>query len=288
MNLNEAYEVLGVALDASEEEIEDKYYTWILRHKNEVDRNKNEETIVDLNIINEAYQVIKKHLTERERSKQVEQNEPVSPIREKLDNLMYHYKYHLIFGVVILFLTGVILHSSIQSWRNQAYLDSLPPADLAITFFGEFYNIDTDRIEENILLVFPEWERVEINNYTTPAEVSSQYDMGERQRSILELMNDDADLFIVDLFHFYDLFPQSVFSPMTPIEDFLEEHVPPEQLLYEKLEHNETDEIYGIDITEHDILQEGNIHMGDGIVLALHSRSTDHENGLDFIKRVIE
>ncbi|MBU9713577.1 hypothetical protein [Evansella tamaricis] len=288
MDINKAYKVLDISPKATIEEVEERFYLWNRRYKSQLDRNI-QQNLININEITEAYKMIIEHL-DQESVQSTDGNSPKSPLKEKMDHILYYHKFHIIAGIIGFILLIAIITSSINAWQDRRYLESLPPADLSITFYGEFRGIRMETLEENILDLFPEWQRVTVNLITSPIEVTNEFNIGEQQRSAIDLMQDTSDLYITDFYHFDVLMEQGLFSPFSPIEDFLEDHLEEEKRLYRMGQTDqETDkEIIGIDITSHEIFANTEVTPINKNIIALHTRSEDTENALRFVKKIIE
>ncbi|MDQ0258078.1 hypothetical protein J2S74_005542 [Evansella vedderi] len=148
--------------------------------------------------------------------------------------------------------------------------------------------MNTDKIEDKIMDLFPEWERVVINVITSPIEMTSQFSFAEQQRSTIELMEDESNLFIVDSFHFDILGEQRLLKSFDTMESFLVENVDYTRLFYLDMEQEQGEKLLGIDITNHDFLSNTEVTAVNDNKLAIHSRSEDTGNALQFVEIFID
>ncbi|WP_096189025.1 J domain-containing protein [Evansella halocellulosilytica] len=286
LELNKAFKTLNISEDASKEEIEEKYFILIRRYKNQLDQQQND--LLNIDEINKAYNVIQDHFDQDELAKMTENSPRKSRFREKAEHIWDYYKLHIIFGLIAMFILTSLTRTSLQAWQEQRYLNSLPPADLTITFYGEFRDVDSTKVEDEILSLFPEWERVIVNVITSPNEMTSQYSFGEQQRSMIELMEDESDLFIVDMPQFSHLAEQGLFYSFGTFESVLKDSVHEEKLVY-VYNDQEQKELLGLDISNHSLFNDSDITTDENIILALHSRSENNQDhSLHFVEHLIE
>ncbi|WP_059102577.1 hypothetical protein [Shouchella shacheensis] len=281
MDIKRAYLILELSTSASREEVENAYFKWIHRYRND------QESKIDIDEKTEAYSVIRDYLDNQELARKKESS-PKSSFKQKLDHVMDYYKLHITAGITVFLLLIGLINSVIESRNERAYFDSLPPTDLSITIFGEFRDIETETLKDKVLALFPKWERVEVDLIYSPIEMRDNYDSGKHLQSVLSLMSNESDLFIVDPFHFDVMLEQGVFQPMSSAETSLEHAFSSESLLYKKLEDDLEDKLYGIDISSHEILEEIDIIRSNEGIMTIHTRSKDKENAIELIISLAE
>ncbi|ADU30544.1 hypothetical protein [Evansella cellulosilytica] len=284
MDLDEAYKELKLDKEASEEKLEEVYMLWIKRQKSEIDRNISKNDQADIEVITKAYTIIKNHFLQNRMA-----SVPVKgKFKKSLEHILYYYKQHILAFGVITVLVVYVTSTIIESRQEQAYLASLPNPDLSIAFYGEFRNIDTAALEKNILSIFPDWERVEFTIITSPIEMNTHFEIGEQQTSIISLMQDTSDIYIVDKYHYEILLNEGGFHSMDYIEPFIVENWQEERLLYEEVNSNGQKELFGINITSHSIFNRTGVVPYNENIITIHSRS---ENEIfvmeDFIRQLI-
>ncbi|ADU30539.1 hypothetical protein [Evansella cellulosilytica] len=287
MDLKRAYEILGVTYKAPIEEVEEQFFILIKSHKTQLETNVDSQNLINIDEVNEAYGTIKEYFEKLEKEKRQQDAPQKSAFRKKLEHILYYYKFHIIAGIFILVVTVVITLSTIEQRQQQAIIDSLPPADLTINIYGQFRNIEKDTLEDNILTMFPEWERVEIKVTTSPIEINSQFDVGEQQISVIELMHDESDVFIVDAFHFSTLIERDIFLPLTFLNENIINDTDNEELFYASIDNEIGEALYGLDITNHPIFIDSNMDPTNRNVVTFHARGNEQENAKKFIETLM-
>jgi hypothetical protein len=239
-DLKKAYDVLGLPEDATREQVENRYFILMKRARTGqslTQANGSESPAPDLTEINRAYNLVLGVETEK-----------ISTIKKqtKLAHFFYYYRIHVIVGIIVILVAGYMIKDGIDKRRAAA---SLPPANLSVSIFGNFYFADVDLLQKNMLKLVPEWKRIDTTLVFVPPEVKSPQDMAMQQKSVLVFMTEHSELYITDEKNFKSLAAQGAFIRLDEFEGSESLNVPPDKLLTARADGETGDHPYGIDVT---------------------------------------
>jgi hypothetical protein len=239
-DLKKAYDVLGLPEDATREQVENRYFILMKRARTGqslTQANGSESPAPDLTEINRAYNLVLGVETEK-----------ISTIKKqtKLAHFFYYYRIHVIVGIIVILVAGYMIKDGIDKRRAAA---SLPPANLSVSIFGNFYFADVDLLQKNMLKLVPEWKRIDTTLVFVPPEVKSPQDMAMQQKSVLVFMTERSELYITDEKNFKSLAAQGAFIRLDEFEGSESLNVPPDKLLTARADGDTGDHPYGIDVT---------------------------------------
>jgi hypothetical protein len=239
-DLKKAYDVLGLPEDATREQVENRYFILMKRARTGqslTQANGSESPAPDLTEINRAYNLVLGVETEK-----------ISTIKKqtKLAHFFYYYRIHVIVGIIVILVAGYMIKDGIDKRRAAA---SLPPANLSVSIFGNYYFADVDLLQKNMLKLVPEWKRIDTTLVFVPPEVKSPQDMAMQQKSVLVFMTERSELYITDEKNFKSLAAQGAFIRLDEFEGSESLNVPPDKLLTARADGETGDHPYGIDVT---------------------------------------
>ena len=275
--LKKAYETLGLPEDATREQVENRYFILMKRARAEQSRtNVNEETpALDLGEVNNAYNIIIG--IESGKAGTIEK-------QSKYAHFMYYYKFHVIISIVVVLIVGYMLKEGIDRRRELA---NLPPASTSVSVFGNFYFVDVEKLEEDMLGLIPEWERIELFHTYVPKEIKSEQDMAMQQKSILSLMTQHSNLYILDHRNFTALVSQGAFIKLEELEGWKSLNVNPDELVSAQSEEDTAPVSYGIDITGNPIFNEIEV-TGERLILAIRYTDKKWEETRMLLEKIIQ
>ncbi len=239
-DLKKAYEILGLPEDATREQVENRYFILMKRARAEQNRtaeNATDNSVLDLAEVNRAYNLVLG--IESQKTSTVEKP-------TKLAHFFHYYKLHVIAGIIIVLVAGYMIKEGIDKRRAAA---NLPPENLSVSVFGNFYFADVDLLEKNMLQLIPEWKRIATTLVFVPTEIKSQQDMAMQQKSVLMLMTERSELYITDAKNFASLTAQGAFLRLEELDGWASLNVPQDKLLMARTEDDTEQHPYGIDIT---------------------------------------
>lgn len=266
MDLQRAFEIMGVREDCLLEELNDQYHTLI-----------DTETRIDrVEDIQSAYNLILAHVYKTNPG-------PKSSFREKLDHFFHYYKFHVVFGVLAVLLIGSLTNSLIQGQIDKKKEANKPPADLEIMFFGSYQEDDLSSLENKIQGISPEWEHVNLELVYAPIEVNSELDIGEMQTSRVKLVTAKPDIYIFDAHHFNTFIVDALFLSLDQFEN--EVQTDDKWVLYQQEDDNQAN-IYGIDLTDHELFK-GLAMASDEKIAVVRTNAINQEHALDFLSKLL-
>lgn len=267
MDLNTAYHVMDLPEDCSLEDLEKQYY--ILTEK--------KITLDQIEDIQTAYNMIKSHINKV--------NPPPKPsFKTRVGDFFFHYKNHLIFGIIGALVIGGFGYTIINAQIEKAREANRPPADIDIMFFGNYPEDELTPLEDRILDRFSTWKDVDVALVYSPIEVNSEFDIGAMQKSRIELATTDPDLYIFDLYHLELFMEEGEFFPLDEFEN--EPHTEDRWHLF-KLKNDEEEHIYGIDISDLDLFSGLAIESHEKIAV-MRLESENEQNVLDFLHTLLQ
>jgi hypothetical protein len=238
--LNKAYEILGLPQTASREDVENRYFLLLKKARSQQNRsnpNDHNEAALDLEHINRAYKLIIG--VETEKSSTLEK-------QGKVAHFFYYYKFHVIAAILLIIVVGFFTKQTIDKRNAEA---NLPPANLSISLFGNFYAVDAAVLEKNLLSFVPEWKRIKTTVSYLPREIKSQQDMALQQKSVLNLMTEHSELYILDETSFASLVNQHVFQKLDTLDGWSSLQAAPDRIRTVRTDEDTSAQPYGIDIT---------------------------------------
>ncbi|THF74848.1 J domain-containing protein [Cohnella fermenti] len=229
-DLKQAYEVLGLPETATKEELENRYFLLTRRARAQKMREGGEHAAgeaVDLDKVSEAYRYIRDYEENQAKAeftaKEYGKFKGMAGKAQKWDHIFHYYKVHMLIGLIVLALIGYGIKAFVDHREEQARLAKLPPIDLSVMFYGEFFygdsfGTDTEPLGEEIVKRFPDWQRVQAELTYVPLEVKSEQDMALIQKGMIVLIDNKTDLFILDKGNFEKLANQEFFLPLDQYE----------------------------------------------------------------------
>ncbi|MBM7570081.1 J domain-containing protein [Aquibacillus albus] len=273
MELQEAYKILGVSEEASDEAIENQYMKWVKRYNS----NSTDESL-DIESINQAYNTVKSYRYNRSHSEQ----HPRS-LREKINLFFYYYKVHVIVVIIVVLISSSIINTIVNNLEAQKTMANLPPKNISVMLYGDFFNpkMDTSLVSDNILSLVPSWERVAVNVSYFPLEATNSTDVAMQQKSAITLVSDDSDLYITEIEHFEKLVNSGILLPIDEMESSIK-GIPEENLLYRETPEDTISHLYGVKITTESIFENVLVTENQN-VLAIRKNTDNTDNAMKLV-----
>ncbi|WP_175638615.1 J domain-containing protein [Metabacillus schmidteae] len=239
MDVKEAYKLLELPENSTMDEVEKQYMTWIKRDR-ALQGVPNDEKPFDMAKITDAYNTIKQINVYGSITKEEDKT-----FKDKLQHFLHYHKLHIAGAIILLILVGSFIQTFVNNYQEKKELASLPPEDLGIMLYGDYFSLGSDvsPVSENVLSIFPSWERVTTNSSYAPTEVNDTMDAGNQQKSVITLMQDQSDVYIVGEENFEQLVQLELFQPL---ESSIKDQVSEDHLIYGKSPEDETEQIYGV------------------------------------------
>lgn len=267
MDLHTAYKIIDLPEDCSLEELEEQYFLL----------TETKATMEQLEDIQIAYNIIKSHLNKINPP-------PKEPFKKRLGEFFYHYKTHLIFGIIGALIIGSFGYSFVNGQIEKAREANKPPAALNVMLFGNYPDEDLTLLKDRILEKFTAWNDVDIQLVYSPIETNSEMDMGAIQKSRIELATSEPDLYIFDLYHLELFMEEGVFFSLDAFKN--EPHTENRWHLYQ-LTDDEERHIYGIDISDLDLFSVLAIEPLEKVAV-MRVDAKNEANALEFLHKILQ
>lgn len=202
--------------------------------------------------------------------------------QKKLDNFFYHYKYHVIFGFILLIFIGSILYTTTNNQIENQQEKNLPRADIEILLFGDYkVGIEKEILEKKLHNTFHEWKTIDLQIEYAPFDTTSYEDLGAMQRSMAVLHTEKPDVYIFDRHQFDKYIEDGTFVQ-------LDEYFDDEKnfLKYQK-QGDDHPYVYGIDISNSQLFNDIEIIDKDKIAV-ISNKTEELDNALHFIEQALQ
>lgn len=275
LDIKEAYKVLDLPEGATIEEIEKQYMIWTKRN-HAFQHQPDVEKPFDIDKITAAYNTLK-HGNEYG-STALEENKS---FKHRFQHFLHYYKLHIVGIIILIVFVGSIIQTLVSNHQEKKELASLPPEDLGIMLYGDFFPLGSEvtPVSTNVLAAFPSWKRVTTQSNYAPTEISDTMDAGNQQKSVLTLMSDQSDVYIMGEANFEQLMKLEVFQPLGPT---LKGKVQEESLIYGKSPADESEQIYGVVINDNTIF-EGLEVKDTKKIAAIRADADNKDNALNLL-----
>jgi hypothetical protein len=294
--IKQAYRDLGLPDNASKEEVEKKYSLLLRRARSQSARGEDGSAAgsASLETINAAYRTIIEHeeaqAREQFNAKAYGKYKGMAGSAQKLDHFFSYYKLHLLGAIVLIAAVIYGINTYLNNKQEQAELAKLPPAALALSYFGEFGSpagSDLKPVEEKLVSRFPEWKRVIVHLTYVPAEPKSGEDMALVQKSILDLITNKDDVYLLDRPSFDKLASQNALLPLEAHKDELGAAYSSGKALSSSTQDNPAvEQVFGFDVTDSPLIKSLGL-VGGTFIVAIRSDTSHLDNSLEFIRAAI-
>jgi len=298
-DLKQAYETLGLPEGAGKEEVEKRYFILIRRARSSQQREDADQTDavpVDIEAVNRAYRLIldreEQKIQEAYNEKTYGKYRKMAGSAQKVDHFFSYYKFHLLGAIALIALIIYGIYAYVDHKHKQEELAKLPPANLEITFFGDYlssdaFNPDLKPVEDKLLKQFPDWKRVIAHLTYVPSEIKSEQDSAFIQKSILDLISNKSDVYVLDKANFAKLAGDGALLELgtgaaASLQKFAED-----KGVKSATEDNPAQKVYGIHITGSPLLKELPLH-GKQYIAGIRADSKRAASAVQFITRYAE
>lgn len=293
-DLKQAYQTMGLPEFAEKDEVEKRYTTLLRKERARSKINMQEAGSEgdppeqDFDRITQAYRLIldyeDRKITEAFNEQEYGKYKKLSGQAQKLDHFWRYYKYHTLGAIAAVALIIYAVIGFIDHQEEKKRLASLPPIDLSISFMGSFAmednSTDYEQINEALLLAFPEWKRFDTSITYVPQDEMNQYVY--LQKAVVTLATETPDIYIMDKFMFEWIGGQGAFlnlddeAGLNSLGDGL--------ALKLGTVEDETEHIYGIDLTHSDLAKVLPIYKKD-LIAGIRVNAKHPEKALEFVRK---
>ncbi|SEN74526.1 hypothetical protein [Paenibacillus sp. OV219] len=298
-DLKQAYELLGLTEGASREEVEKRYFILLRRDRSNKQREGDEQDdFPSLEEINRAYRLIVGHEDEKTMEKYNEASygkyKSMGPTFQKIDHFVSYYKFHVLGVIAVIAILIYGIHAYDVHRKEKAELAKLPPVNVSVSFFGEYFNVDgtfqnsdMKPFETKFTSQFPQWKRVVTYFTFVPQEMTSQQDSALMQKSIIDLMMNKADVYILDKPNFIKLAQDGSLLPLDgDAASKMSFSYKPESAFKTVTQDDPTLHVYGVDIGGSSLLKDLPV-IGKEYIAAIRINGEHHDNAFTFIQKYV-
>lgn len=206
--------------------------------------------------------------------------------KEKVEHIWEYYRYHIIGGVLGVFMLGSLL---IQVFGPQ------PPEPAASVVVMGIYAHDEDKVNQlkqamKDIVQTEEGGQVELTMHQVDWDSSSPMDMAMNQKLMIMFEAKEIDVMIIEESRF-DLYVDNVeYAMYEPLEDqpVLKETLEanPESIAKRRFQEDTSEKIYGLYAKDSKKLKD--IGLGDNFIVSVPVVSTKMENAFKVIKWLYE
>ncbi|MCR8642759.1 hypothetical protein NV379_08795 [Paenibacillus sp. N1-5-1-14] len=242
--LKEACTILGVSENATKEQIEHRYGLLLKKARSRskaAEPESNLDSQVTVEEINEAYQVLM-GLTK------YEDPSAMKPTG-KYEHFFYYYKWHVLIGIILVICAIFGVKSYMDRQAEKAAEAAKPPIDVNVMLFGDYFLEKPEQISDAILQAFPDWKRVQTQLTIVPREPKDPYDMALQQKSVISMMNDKFDVYIMDRPSMEAYVRQDGFIAIEQLTSSLPSDLTEGKVYKTKTDKVAEEHVYGVDIT---------------------------------------
>lgn len=275
-SLRNAYEVLGLAPEASHDEVENRYF--LLLKKAKTGQN------IDVDAVSRAYKAIMDSMRENKVRELEQQYYGDSVFRRKMADFWAKYRTHVAVSVVLLVIAGMIIGTVLDQRARRIAEANKPPIDVYAMFVGEFYHEKEEELPGRMLADFPEWQRIDALISLAPENPRDPFEVAAVQKNVVMIMSERPDVYIADNYNFNTLMIQSAFLPL----DDLAADFPEELLVTGQAEIDSEPHIYGIDVSNSPLFAKWGILDPKGErIIGLRHDTERAEKAIAFVQKLL-
>jgi hypothetical protein len=273
MDRERALKIMGLKEGAADREIEHRYF--ILMKKSRT--GNAEETGQDapsMDEITEAYNVLTGKVVEEEEYTPSPLFRKLNLDERKVRNFFHYYKWHIVIGIISI----IALISFIKSV-------SKPRPDFNIAFIGEIYYIDgAERLRDK---VETELESVSLASVDGASFLLEEMEYDMNMKAMVLLAGGDIDVFITDGSRFRIYAEQGAFMKLEDVSEELGIAIDDDDMWLGKAEEDDRRYLYGIDVTDNELLKELGI-IGKEMIISIRVNTKNYEKSVDFLRLVLK
>ncbi|MCM3748168.1 J domain-containing protein [Paenibacillus pasadenensis] len=299
--IRQAYAELGLEADATKEEVEKKYDLLLRRarsHQKSSEAPRDGEVILER--INAAYRTIQEQehaeTTEAFNEQAYGKYKGMAGTAQKVDHFFSYYKFHLLGAIVLIAAVIYGVNSYMDNQREKAELAKLPPAAVAVSFFGDFIGTDGSSpigggvslttAEEQIVKRLPDFKRAIVHLTYIPNDPKSGQDMALLQKSLIDLISNKDDVYIMDQVNFEKLARDNSLIDLGAHADKLGINTDDSRSVMFATTDDPTRKMFGVDVTKSPFIESMGF-AGQKFIAAIRSDSQKVDNSLELIRAAL-
>lgn len=299
-DLKQAYAALGLPETANKDELEQRYFLLTRRARSQKMRESSDippDELVDIDAVTEAYRFIRDYEERQAKAEYEEKHygkyKGMADKAKKWDHFFHYYKIHLIVGIIVLIAIGFGIKSFADHQAEKERLAKLPPPDLTIMFYGNYYyqgsfSADSEQMGNQALLQFPEWKRIISKLTFVPADVKSEQDMALVQKSVVALIGDKSDLFVMDKVNFAKLVSEGYFAPLDTLSGDAAALASSASAVKTGTTDDPTEHAYGVDLSGSQLAKDLDLEGSTEFIAAIPAKAKNIGNAEAFIEHYLK
>lgn len=282
MDIKEAREILGVKEGATKEQIERSYFVILKRHRMAAAESEEQKNTAseEIDRATAAYNLLMGYNTEAFAE---ERNIKPNPLLKKLGideyklrNFFHYYKFHMLFGIITLLLIIYGVRSCVTRVEP----------DLSIAFIGDFRYYSSDIMENAIKESVPGIEAPTVDGAYITSEGLGKQDYSMQMKAMVLFAAGDIDVYILDEANFLTYGNESAFESMDELIQQFNVDSSKNQIYVLKPKDEPEEHVYGIDVSDSEILNNQGI-IGDKKIVAISARAPHREKALMFVRSLL-
>ncbi|MBD2867494.1 J domain-containing protein [Paenibacillus arenilitoris] len=292
--LKQAYETMGLPELAAKEEVEKRYTTLMRQARSRSKQNpeaaEDEDAFAK---VTQAYRLILAYEDRKETDAFNEQEygkyKKMAGQAQKVDHFWRYYKFHTIGAIaaVVLIIYGIMSYMDHRAEKER--LANLPPADLNISFMGNYMLTEDapkeEPIENALLAAFPEWQRFTSMVTYVPADEANQY--AYMQKAVLILATEHPDVYIMDKNIFEWVGRQGILMNLDgDVEGGFKPLMKDGVAMKLKTDEDTEEHVYGIDLTNTDLPGDVPLYK-ENMIIGIRVDSQNPDKAKAFISKYL-
>lgn len=278
LKIKDAYEVLGLKEGASRAEIEKRFGILLKKHKMSGQEGlDNGVPEIDFAEVTKAYNLLMGYETEEAPQ---ESQTKVNPLLRKMGvdekkarNFFYYYKFHMIIGIIVL----IVLVSTLKSCMTRV------DPDLNVAFMGNFFYTDSDVLKKNLKDKLPEVKEIGIDGAMISPDGKGEQAYAMQMKAMVLLAAGDVDVFILDRENFDKTAKQGAFASLDELASSLGIEKAANKDYVLKVEGEQTEHLYGIDVSSNPVFEESQI-AGEEKIAAISVKAKHYEKAVKLME----
>lgn len=276
------YEVLGLDVGASKEDVEKKYSLLIRKYRAMAiseDEEAKTQAEKSLKEVTDAYNSIAESELQAFRSRtQIKPNPLLKKMgvdEGKARNIVHYYKYHFIFGLIGLLVLGYMIYG---------FVTRVEP-DFNLTVIGSFYSQDTEALKQNIKDNVPEVKEPSVEVITVGTDGNGQQEYAMQMKAVAVIAAGDIDVFVLDKDNFTRYAEGGAFASLDQLAQEL--GMDKEKCYTAKTQDPVEEHIYGLEAGKSDLLKNIQAASEEKIV-AISARTKNYEKASKLVQMLIK
>lgn len=299
-DLKQAYAVLGLPENAGKDEVENRYFLLTRRARAQKMRDHSDaanEELVDIDAVTEAYRFIRDY-EERQAKAEYEKKhygkyKGMADKAQKWDHFFHYYKIHILVGILVLVAIGFGVKSYMDHQAEKERLAKLPKPDLNIMFYGNYFyqgsfSVDSEQMGAQALKQFPQWKRIVSKLTYVPTDVKSEQDMAFVQKSMIALIDDKSDLFVMDKASFEKLASQDIFAPLDSLSGEAKALASSASAVKTSTADDPDVRAYGVDLSNSQIAKDMDLAGSTEYIAAIRTDAAHPDNAAAYIEHYLK